>query len=203
MNYLNLNYNFRSAGLQGIYKFWDDGLRLGPLICLHNGAGGIPGYSAAYESSMSHFLFRHWCKYPAYLWSRFVLPYQGILLLCFILAFLVIFSTVLGALPSRVVNSVISYYMNHIHYKNITSNISSNLPFRTICPANEKIYAKISKGVSLVGVRRQIFEPTMGTQYFPKFLQSGVQVGSWWGPGGVQVGSWLGSEVGVGLGVWT
>lgn len=52
--------------------------------------------------------FRSWCKWPAYLWSRFVIPYQGILLLCFILAFLVIFSTVLGALPSRVGNFLFS-----------------------------------------------------------------------------------------------
>ena len=32
-------------------------------------------------------------------------------------------------------------------------------------------------GVWSVGVRRQIFEPKMGTQYFPKFLQSRLDKG--------------------------
>ena len=41
------------SGLKGVSKFWDFGLRLCRLICLHNGVVAIPGYSTTYESPMS------------------------------------------------------------------------------------------------------------------------------------------------------
>ena len=53
MNIFYLNYNSRSAGLQGVRiwaRFW---WRVCPLKYLHNGAGGILGLREAYESCMS------------------------------------------------------------------------------------------------------------------------------------------------------